>query len=153
VLDHIPLDKSILRKWLKAGYIEKNVLHPTDEGTPQGGIISPVIANMVLDGLEGRLGASHGAARRVTGTSKAKIHFVRYADDFIVTGPTREILEHEVKPIVEQFMRERGLELSTEKTAITHIEDGFDFLERQEIQRQAAHQAREEEHHEPPRVL
>lgn len=128
VLDHIPLDKSILQKWLKAGYIEKNVLHPTDEGTPQGGIISPAIANMVLDGLERQLRASEGAARRITGTSKAKVHFIRYADDFIVTGPTREVLEREVKPIVEQFMMERGLELSAEKTVITHIEDGFDFL-------------------------
>jgi RNA-directed DNA polymerase len=53
---------------------------------------------------------------------------VRYADDFIVTGSSRELLENEVKPLIEQFMRERGLELSQEKTVITHIDQGFDFL-------------------------
>ncbi len=56
------------------------------------------------------------------------VHLVRYADDFIITGRSKELLEQEVKPLVEQFMRERGLELSQEKTHITHIEDGFDFL-------------------------
>jgi len=83
---------------------------------------------MVLDGLEAQLKACHRAARRATGTSRTKIHFVRYADDFVITGPSCEILEHEVKPIVEQFMKERGLELSSEKTVVTHIEHGFDFL-------------------------
>ena len=56
------------------------------------------------------------------------MHLIRYADDFIMTGSSKELLEQEVKPLVEQFMRERGLELSQEKTIITHIEDGFDFL-------------------------
>ena len=59
---------------------------------------------------------------------KAKVHVIRYADDFVISGSSREVLEQEVKPVVEIFMRERGLELSPEKTTITHIEDGFDFL-------------------------
>jgi RNA-directed DNA polymerase len=57
-----------------------------------------------------------------------KINFVRYADDFIVTGSTKEVLENKIKFAIEAFLKERGLELSQEKTKITHIDDGFDFL-------------------------
>ena len=57
-----------------------------------------------------------------------KVHLVRYADDFIITGTSQVLLRREVQPLVEHFLRERGLELSHEKTRITHIEDGFDFL-------------------------
>jgi RNA-directed DNA polymerase len=125
LLSHIPIEKDILRKWLKAGYMEKNVLHATEEGTPQGGTISPAIANMALDGLSQHLlerfpRSKHG--------NSLKVNLVRYADDFIVTGASKELLEQEVKPFIEVFMKERGLTLSQEKTVITHIEDGFDFL-------------------------
>ena len=126
LLTHIPMEKSILRKWLKSGYIDKKVLYPTEEGTPQGGIISPVLANMTLDGLERRLRARFPKTT-VKGIA-AKVNFVRYADDFIVTAASKELLEQEVKPLIEAFMQERGLELSAEKTRVTHIEDGFDFL-------------------------
>jgi RNA-directed DNA polymerase len=125
LLAHIPMDKSILRKWLKAGFIEKQVLHPTEEGTPQGGICSPVIANLTLDGLERELLERYPKPKN---GYNAKVNFVRFADDFIVTGISKALLEQEVKPLIEQFMRERGLALSQEKTVITHIEDGFDFL-------------------------
>jgi RNA-directed DNA polymerase len=57
-----------------------------------------------------------------------KVNYVRFADDFCITGASREVLEHEVKPLVEAFLKERGLEFSPEKTVITHIDDGFDFL-------------------------
>jgi RNA-directed DNA polymerase len=126
LLTHIPMETAILKKWLKAGYIERRCLHATEEGTPQGGIISPVIANMTLDGLE-RLLSSHFSKTSRKG-KKAKVNLIRYADDFCVTGDSKELLEQEVKPLVEQFMRERGLGLSTEKTVITQIEQGFDFL-------------------------
>lgn len=123
---HIPIESAILQKWLKAGYLEKHVLYPTEEGTPQGGIISPVIANLALDGLERTL-TEHFAQtkwqRRVN-----HVNLVRYADDFIITGRSREWLEEKVKPLVITFLAERGLELSPEKTVVTHIEDGFDFL-------------------------
>ncbi len=125
LLAHIPMEKPILKKWLKAGYMEKHVLHPTEEGTPQGGIISPVLANLTLDGLERMLMQHFPKVKTGKG---ALVNFVRYADDFLVTGRTKELLEQEVKPLIEEFMRERGLQLSPEKTIITHIEDGFDFL-------------------------
>ena len=120
------MDKRILRKWLKAGYIEKNVLKPTEEGTPQGGICSPVLANMTLDGLERKLREKY--PKRPGHGSKGMVNLVRYADDFFVTSDSKEKLENEVKPLIEQFMRERDVELSSEKTLITHIDDGFDFL-------------------------
>ncbi len=126
LLAHIPMDKAMLKKWLKAGYMENHVLHPTEEGTPQGGIISPVLANMTLDGLERRL-RERFPKTTIKGIA-AKVNVVRYADDFIVTAASKELLEQEVKPLIEAFMKERGLELSSEKTCITHIEDGFDFL-------------------------
>ncbi len=119
LIDNIPMDKKILRKWLKAGYVHKRSLYPTDAGTPQGGIISPTLANMTLDGLEAEL----GKFRR-----QDKVHMVRYADDFIITGNSKELLENKVKPLVERFLSARGLELSPEKTSITHIDKGFDFL-------------------------
>ena len=126
ILQNIPMEKTILRKWLKAGFIDKNVLHVTEEGTPQGGICSPVLANMTLDGLEKKLREKFPKPPRKS--SKEKVNFIRFADDFLITGRSKEVLEDEVKPLVEQFMKERGLELSPEKTLITHIDEGFDFL-------------------------
>ena len=126
MLDHIPMDKTILRKWLKAGYMEEGVLHPTEAGTPQGGICSPVLANMTLDGLERRLQETF--PKTTTRGKKAKVNLVRFADDFITTGSSEELLKIKVKPLLEQFLGDRGLSLSPEKTRITHIEDGFDFL-------------------------
>lgn len=128
LLANAPMDKGILRKWLKAGYMDKYTLHPTEEGTPQGGICSPVLANLTLDGLERMLQEHFRNTTRASRKTRSKVHLVRYADDFIVTGNSKELLENEVKPLVETFMRERGLELSQEKTHITHIEAGFDFL-------------------------
>jgi RNA-directed DNA polymerase len=121
---NLPTDKVILQKWLKAGYVVQNELFPTETGTPQGGIISPVAANMTLDGLEAMLAEKFPKAKRPS----MKMNMVRYADDFIITGNSKEWLEQEVKPAVVQFLAERGLILSPEKTKITHIRDGFDFL-------------------------
>jgi RNA-directed DNA polymerase len=120
LIANAPIDKAVLRKWLKAGFMESIALWPTEAGTPQGGIISPTLANVALDGLEAEL---HRRFRQ-----PAKVNFVRYADDFIVTGCSKELLETEVKPLVANFLRVRGLGLSEEKTRITHIEQGFDFL-------------------------
>jgi RNA-directed DNA polymerase len=127
LLSHVPMDREILRKWLKSGYLDKHVFYETDDGTPQGGIISPVLANLALDGLEKGLREKYPPTKRSSGEYLC-VNVVRYADDFIITGRTKELLEGEIRPLVEQFMRERGLELSPEKTVITHIKNGFDFL-------------------------
>lgn len=128
ILNHIPMDRDILRKWLKSGYVETGRLFPTDLGSPQGSVISPTICNMVLDGLEVQIRKKYHKTKRDGKAYFPKVNFIRYADDFIVTGESRELLEAGVLPIIREFLSERGLELSEEKTVITHIEDGFDFL-------------------------
>ena len=127
LLAHVPIPRAMLLKWLKAGYIEKRILHPSEEGTPQGGIISPVLANLALDGLQRKLKERY---RQRKGHPYHAVNMVRYADDFVITGASRAVLEAEVKPMVAEFLAERGLQLSIEKTAITHIAEGFDFLGR-----------------------
>jgi RNA-directed DNA polymerase len=126
LLSHVPMDRNILQKWLKAGFLEQGHWHATTEGTPQGGIVSPVLANWTLDGLQKLLDERFMATPWKANCNK--VHMVRYADDFIVTGMSEDVLRHEVLPLVEHFLKERGLELSHEKTRITHISQGFDFL-------------------------
>lgn len=75
------MDKAVLRKWLQAGYIDEGTLFESRAGTPQGGVISPVIANMALDGLEAAVHASAGTSRRAR--NKAQLNVVRYADDCV----------------------------------------------------------------------
>jgi RNA-directed DNA polymerase len=130
LLAHVPMDRVILQKWLKSGYMEKHVLHESMDGTPQGGIISPALANCALDGLERLLQEKYPAGKRLKslGGEKPCVNLVRYADDFVITSKSKELLEGEIKPLVEQFLQERGLELSPTKTVITHVEHGFDFL-------------------------
>ena len=120
LLENIPMDKRILHQWLKAGYLEKGQLFPTAKGTPQGGLISPLLANMTLDGMQ--------EAIRQTVSKGDKVNFVRYADDSIQTGATQEILEQKVKPALTDFLKPRGLELSEQKTVITPTDKGFNFL-------------------------
>ncbi|HZI76848.1 MAG TPA: reverse transcriptase N-terminal domain-containing protein, partial [Gemmatimonadales bacterium] len=95
LLDHIPMDKELLRKWLKAGFLEEHVLFATTDGTPQGGIISPVLANRALDGRQRLLEQRFGDKRQRR--KEAKVHLVRYADDFIITGTSRVLLQREVQ--------------------------------------------------------
>ena len=129
LLENIPMDTQIFEKWLKCGYVETRKLFPTDEGAPQGGTISPTLMNMTLDGLERLLQERLPTRQKVNGrTHFNKLNFVRYADDFIITGESPEFLRDKVLPVVKEFLTERGLQFSEEKTVITHIEDGFDFL-------------------------
>ena len=120
MLKNIPMDKKVLEQFLKAGVMEKGKYQQTVEGTPQGGVISPCIMNLALSGLEKEVKSS------VKKTDKVNI--IIYADDFIITGASEDVLEKKVKPVVEDFLHKRGLELSEEKTRITHIDTGFDFL-------------------------
>ena len=130
--DNIPLDNRLLKQWLKSGFIKDDTLFPTDAGTPQGGIISPILANMVLDGIEDIV-KNHKARfqKMVNGViiyrHTNRLNFIRYADDFVITGRTPEDLRL-VQKDIEKFLNIRGLELSKEKTHITNIRDGFDFL-------------------------
>lgn len=123
LLREIPMDKLILRKFLKSGFMEKNQLHPTTAGTPQGGICSPALAVMALSGLEKLIRSPNERQQK-----QEKIHMISYADDFIVTAASKELLTDKVMPILEQALAKVGLKLSPLKTKITHIEDGFDFL-------------------------
>lgn len=132
LLENIPIDKHILSQWLKAGIIENGFFQDTNKGTPQGGIISPTLANLTLDKLEKHIYDACGVwrtnGRRNAVGRKLKISFVRYADDFIVSAANKEILQNVVRPAIEEFLMVRGLSLQTEKTKITHINEGFDFL-------------------------
>lgn len=130
MLDNIPMDTQILEKWLKCGFVDNKKLFPsTGEGTPQGGAISPTLMNMTLDSMERILQERLPTRQHINGkTHFNKMNFIRYADDFIITGESPEFLKEKVLPIVREFLAARGLQLSEEKTIITHIDDGFDFL-------------------------
>lgn len=119
LLENVPMDKLILKKFLKAGFMEKGIVKPIVQGTPQGGIISPTLTVIVMSGLEGLLKKAF---------RYDKVHYIGYADDFIITGKTKELLENGVIPLVKEFLRGRGLELHPEKSKITHVDSGIDFL-------------------------
>ena len=128
---NIPMDKRIMTQFLESGFIYEGELFPTNSGSPQGGAISSLYANMTLDGLEKLIQDKYH--RNSKGKienhyrAKTKVNLVRYADDFIITANTKELAE-EIKELVSRFLTIRGLTLSEEKTKITHIDDGFDFL-------------------------
>lgn len=122
IMEHVPINKSILKQWLKAGFIEGKQWKPTKQGTPQGGIISPTIMNMTMDGLETALN------KQFPRWKGKKVNFIRYADDFVITADKKETITKEIIPLVEKFLSERGLQLSDEKSKVTHISEGFDFL-------------------------
>ncbi|WP_075793001.1 group II intron reverse transcriptase/maturase [Massilia putida] len=128
LIDHVRMDKTILRKWLKSGVIDRARLLPTEEGTPQGGVISPALANWTLNGLEEELFQHLGSRFGKKKVEKLKVGVIRYADDFVVTGASQELLETEVRPWIEAFLAARGLRLSQAKTKIVHIDEGFNFL-------------------------
>ncbi|MEG3845986.1 group II intron reverse transcriptase/maturase [Microcoleus sp. herbarium19] len=108
--------KELIKEWLKAGFVFQGKFNSTEQGTPQGGVISPLLANIGLHGLEAYIKATN-----------PKLGVVRYADDFIVTARDKHSLET-AQNLIQAWMSERGLELSSEKTLITSMEDGFDFL-------------------------
>jgi RNA-directed DNA polymerase len=105
--------RELIKQWLKAGYVEEEIFHATESGVPQGSVISPLLANIALDGLE-RL------------CRESNCGFIRYADDFVVTAKRKEILE-KLKPHIEEWLEQRGLLLNVEKTRIVSIQDGFNM--------------------------
>jgi RNA-directed DNA polymerase len=113
----------LIQRWLEAGYVDKRVFHDSPLGTPQGGVISPLLANIALHGMEEALGITRSKSNRVQATRTV----IRYADDFIVACKTeQEALL--VKNLLTTWLWKRGFMLSPEKTRIIHIRDGFDFL-------------------------
>jgi RNA-directed DNA polymerase len=129
--------RELIKQWLKAGYVETQVFHPADQGTPQGGVISPLLANIALDGMEALLNQYYRTVyyEQKQGKSKGKrlpqrqkqYGYIRYADDFIITARTREDLEA-ITPVLQQWLSERGLEMNEEKTRIVPVQNGFNFL-------------------------
>jgi len=112
---NIPMNRRMLTQFIKAGFIEDGTFQATAEGTPQGGVLSPVLANMVLDGLEAVM-------------EKHNFLIVRYADDFVVLGETQEQLKRVATPLVEEFLKQRGVTLNQQKTRTVNIQEGFNFL-------------------------
>jgi RNA-directed DNA polymerase len=132
LLARLPVFTTTLRRWLKAGVVELGRLAETDTGTPQGGIASPLLANVALDGMERLFGAVNSKGTQLSpalkrGRNKG-IGLVRYADDFVVTAPSRGVLEDYVRPALDDFLAKRGLKLSEAKTKIVHVDEGFNFL-------------------------
>jgi RNA-directed DNA polymerase len=129
LLANVHMSKRVLQQWLKSGVVERGQLSRTEMGTPQGGVISPTLANITLNGLE--TGLKQFLETELGSVKKrkaAKVSVVRYADDFVVTGASQEVLETLVKPWIVTFLRERGLTLSEEKTRTVHMTEGFDFV-------------------------
>jgi len=115
--------KELIKQWLKAGYVEHGEFHATEQGTPQGGVASPLLANIALHGMEEAIGVTYDSRGQLRG----KRAVVRYADDFVCFCETREDAE-QVQKILVEWLSERGLTLSEEKTRIVHLTEGFDFL-------------------------
>jgi len=110
--------------------MDNNVLHESNEGTPQGSILSPLLANIALNGMEKTLKISYHERTKknyVFYETKGNYRMVRYADDFVIFAKTKDDVEA-IYDILNPYLEERGLELAEEKTHITHICDGFDFL-------------------------
>jgi RNA-directed DNA polymerase len=123
-MKHTPIcDKAVLEQWLKSGVMIDAVISPTEEGTPQGGIISPMLCNVALNGMEESI---KGAVKKQRGISPG-IKVVRYADDVVITGKSKKVLDKCMKNL-EAFLALRGLALNKTKTSIKHIKEGIDFL-------------------------
>lgn len=115
--------RELIRQWLKAGYMEGGVFHETEAGTPQDGVISPLLANIALHGMDEAVGVRHNCNGLICGPRAV----VRYADDFVVLCESREDAE-KARDELKGWLDRRGLQLSQEKTRIVHLTEGFDFL-------------------------
>jgi RNA-directed DNA polymerase len=113
--------KEHVRQWLAAGVLEKGVWQATPEGTPQGGVLSPLLLNVALHGMEAAVGVIHAPR----GNRRA---VVRYADDFVVFCESREDATRVQEVLLPRWLAERGLTLAAEKTRLVHLREGFDFL-------------------------
>ena len=114
-----------IKLWLKCGVLEKQRYIPTTRGTPQGSVVSPLLANIALHGMEDALNVRYDSLGRL---DKSSCHaVVRYADDFVVFSRSKS-KSKEARKLLDSWLAKRGLQISTEKTSIRHIAEGFDFL-------------------------
>ncbi|MBE9015173.1 reverse transcriptase N-terminal domain-containing protein [Chroococcidiopsidales cyanobacterium LEGE 13417] len=123
--------RKLIEEWLKAGFLEMGKYNPTKTGTPQGGVISPLLSNIGLHGLE-----------QYIKTINSKLGIIRYADDFIITAKDRDCLE-QVLILIKQWLSKRGLEISAEKTRVVHIKDGLNFCKIAQTSAGNSHQVRQ----------
>ncbi|NEO82453.1 group II intron reverse transcriptase/maturase [Moorena sp. SIO4G3] len=125
-----PSLRRLIKSWLKAGVMEKDTLTPTEKGTPQGGVISPLLANIALHGMEEQI-KQYAETIKIKGRSKKQkrqgICLIRYADDFVIIHKDQKVVE-ECKRIIGNWLNDMGLELKPSKTRISYTMDGFDFL-------------------------
>ena len=132
LLQRLPVFTTLIRRWLKAGCVELGQFTETEEGTPQGGVISPLLSNIALDGMERLFGCENSQGNLVQpGKRKGlnhKVSLVRYADDFVVSAPSREVIESYIIPTIKDFLGSRGLEINEVKTKTVHVTEGFNFL-------------------------
>ncbi|NEQ82998.1 MAG: group II intron reverse transcriptase/maturase [Moorea sp. SIO2I5] len=130
-LNTYPSMRRLIKGWLKAGVIDEGTFSPTDEGTPQGGIISPLLANIALHGMEKRIKEYAETLPSKYGVSKSHkrkaLSLIRYADDFVIMHKSKEVVE-ECQRIINKWLKDIGLELKPNKTKLVHTSNGFDFL-------------------------
>lgn len=129
---HTPIiHPEILESWLNSGILIGDVFYDSNEGVPQGGVISPLLCNIALNGLEevvkGKGEETYRSIRKKGDKKLSKLHVVRFADDFIVTGSSPQLIQ-EISPVIEKFLLKRGLRLHPKKTKLVTTDEGFDFL-------------------------
>ncbi|MFE3892566.1 group II intron reverse transcriptase/maturase [Priestia sp. YIM B13446] len=128
-IKEFPAKKTIL-KWLEAGFVDNDVFKKTEFGTPQGGIVSPLLANIALHGMEKELDIKYRVLRKKKGTYyeiNSTRTVIRYADDFVIFCESKKEAESMYENL-KSYLAKRGLELAHNKTRVTHISEGFDFL-------------------------
>lgn len=121
---------NLVKRFLEAGYVDNGVFHESVEGTPQGGLLSPLLANIALHGMEEALGITYKEQcnnDNVTYVTRGKYRLSRYADDFLIFAKTKKDID-KVPELLQPYLNERGLILAEDKTDITHLSKGFDFL-------------------------
>jgi RNA-directed DNA polymerase len=132
-LKTFPTIRKQIKAWLKSGVLDNSSLFPTESGTPQGGVISPLLANIALHGLEEEVKRFASTLPGRKAENIRGLNLIRYADDLVVLHPDKSVIE-QCKQLIEDWLREMGLELKPSKTRITHTlkecdgNCGFNFL-------------------------
>ena len=133
-INTFPTLNRLIKAWLKAGVFDNYEWSPTDEGTPQGGVISPLLANIALHGMEEVINKVADSLPGRKRDNRRALSYVRYADDFVILHPSISVIEECIVQIIE-WLAKMGLELKPSKTRVIHTlipsekqKEGFDFL-------------------------